>query len=459
MSAVPCFNPRFLKLIVSHSFLLALAMGTFSGALCCLLMKLDYETPDLNLLEKYNPEKTVFNVFIVFSSLVAAFRTSHALVRYVDAASLMHKQCSCWYDAISTLVTFTRTSDAPKQDVRRFNELAVRLGSLLSGLCLEGLEHKKANFERGHEFDVIGWDDLHPSLKKGVAEAECKVEYVFQALESLIIDSTKTKVMSIAPPLLSRVFQELGQGMTTYHEAKKFSNVPLPYAYWLITRMILVTEAIFVPFIMATFTKGYVSAAAFTFGGTFLLWFMNGVAETLDNPFKKEANTLEVSEVQDEFNRQMIQLLKNANEPTPLLSDDFFSVTAADLPSKPSRSSVKDVKKTDTNHLDELINKAAVEPEEIAREDSEEVRANSQPTEEHETIEVHDDPSFGAACCFAAGTSPTSPGSSRGDSGGAGGGGGGGGGGRSGIPAGSKKGGAGAGGAARGGSGGGRGGR
>merc|ERR1719203_1050772 len=104
----------------------------------------------------------------------------------------------------------------------------------------------------------------------------------------------------------------MGQGLTTFHEAKKFSHIPIPYAYRLITHAILVAEAIFVPFMLAANTRGYVSAFVFTFGGTCLLWFINGVAENLDNPYKMEASTLDTGEAHADFNVWIRQLISIA---------------------------------------------------------------------------------------------------------------------------------------------------
>lgn len=70
----------------------------------------------------------MFNVFLTFASLVAAFRTSNALGRYTDAAMYLHRLSAAWFDATSTLVAFCRVADAPAKDVERFKNVLVRLG-------------------------------------------------------------------------------------------------------------------------------------------------------------------------------------------------------------------------------------------------------------------------------------------------------------------------------------------
>jgi len=48
-----------------------------------------------------------------------------------------------------------------------------------------------------------------------------------------------------------------------------------------------------------------------------LLWFLSMVATALDNPFMKEARTLEAGKVQMELNRHLEQLLAQAHAPAP----------------------------------------------------------------------------------------------------------------------------------------------
>merc|ERR550525_1509774 len=109
----------------------------------------------------------------------------------------------------------------------------------------------------------------------------CKVEFAFQSVQQLIVDALNARALTIAPPILTRSFQELGAGLLIFHEAKKLSCVPLPYAYRLFTSIILACEAIYAPFVLAHSTKGIISAFFYTFIGTYLLWFLNAVADSL----------------------------------------------------------------------------------------------------------------------------------------------------------------------------------
>jgi len=83
-------------------------------------------------------------VFVTFTSLVIAFRTSEALTRYTDGAKLIHTLSASWFDAGSALLAFAKVSDAydqgRKDEVEAFKETLVRLISLLSALCFDTLQ-------------------------------------------------------------------------------------------------------------------------------------------------------------------------------------------------------------------------------------------------------------------------------------------------------------------------------
>lgn len=360
-----CCNSDFLTILQSRAFLRATCAGLCSGTLACVLRRLDDKH---DFLEEFNPDPIVFSVFITFASLVATFRTGHALVRFTEAAAMMHKLAACWFDAASTLVAFCRpTYDTKTDDVVHFQETLFRLISVLNALIFNDLQHSREvehpdindNF---HVFKVLGWEDLADEVQNGVANAKCKVEYTFQCVQQLVVDSMEKKVLAVPPPILTRSFQELGAGMLIYHEARKLSREPLPQAYRLLTLFILIAEAVWSPFMLAMFTNSGVGSFWSAAGGTFLLWFLNGVAESLDNPFKKESSTLNTAAVQMGLNEELKDLRRYARQPTPCLRPQWKDpqVTKAvstmpvkNVPSMHARTSSFSVRSS-RNHLEWL---------------------------------------------------------------------------------------------------------
>jgi len=329
-STKECFKGTF-ELLTSRVCLVPLIVGVLSGSLGAALHVVDKQHGG-NLLRRYVPDDVVFNVFVVFGGLVAGFRTAHALSRYTDAAAFLHKLNACWYDAASTLIAFCRNSKAPHADIKNFQHTLVRLMSIQSALCLDGLQQRDGNGV-GYRFEVVGAEELDDETQACISESQHKVECVFQMIQQVVVDAIDTKVLSIAPPILSRSFQEMGAGLLTYHEAKKLACVPLPKAYLFFTATILSCEALFVPWMIAIYTRGAFSTFFYTFSGVFLLWFLNFVANSLDNPFQKEARTLEASKVQHELNLHLLQMLSQAQQPAPYTEMSRSSLAA------PKRSS------------------------------------------------------------------------------------------------------------------------
>mmetsp|Transcript_90407 Transcript_90407/g.244235 ORF Transcript_90407/g.244235 Transcript_90407/m.244235 type:complete len:109 (+) Transcript_90407:86-412(+) len=77
--------------------------AALSGAFSAVVRYLDVDL-EMNFLEENLPDGVVFNVFVTFTSLVIAFRTSHALTRYTDGAKLIHTLSASWFDATSALL-------------------------------------------------------------------------------------------------------------------------------------------------------------------------------------------------------------------------------------------------------------------------------------------------------------------------------------------------------------------
>lgn len=121
--------PRLARLRVWHRRALP---GFLSAALHILNRRFDGQIAD-----RWAPDPQVFSVFLTFAFLVVAFRTTNAINRYADAARYLHSLGAKWFDTASTLIAFCRVSEAPAGKIEMFQQVLVRLVSLLNALCLE----------------------------------------------------------------------------------------------------------------------------------------------------------------------------------------------------------------------------------------------------------------------------------------------------------------------------------
>ena len=66
-------------------------------------------------------------------------------------------------------------------------------------------------------------------------------------MQGLFVTMIQTDVPCVSPPLLTRIFQDLGNGMAKYHQGLKFPDVPVPFPYVTMAEMALHVHAFMTP--------------------------------------------------------------------------------------------------------------------------------------------------------------------------------------------------------------------
>merc|ERR1712216_315298 len=125
------------------------------------------------------------------------------------------------------------------------------------------------------------------------------------------------QVLSTAPPILSRAFQELGMGMARFHEALKFKDAPFPVPYIVVADMLMMIHSMMTPFVMTRWADTILGAGFFSFVSSFSLWALHGIAEELDNPFSDSQTNLDTKRMTDSFNQQLLSFMDYAHVVTP----------------------------------------------------------------------------------------------------------------------------------------------
>merc|ERR1740121_1034475 len=111
-----------------------------------------------------------------------------------------------YFVTASNLIAFSRQSNADPRLVCQFQQILVRLLSILNAVSLAQLRGRNGKVMRPEVIDFCGID--RESIRTIWSE-ECKVELVMQWLQSFTVDSQAAGVVTIAPPILSRIFQNL----------------------------------------------------------------------------------------------------------------------------------------------------------------------------------------------------------------------------------------------------------
>eukprot|EP00927_Polykrikos_kofoidii_P002564 TRINITY_DN11022_c0_g2_i1.p1 TRINITY_DN11022_c0_g2~~TRINITY_DN11022_c0_g2_i1.p1 ORF type:complete len:626 (+),score=84.02 TRINITY_DN11022_c0_g2_i1:60-1937(+) len=252
-------------------------------------------------------DSTVYNGFAFVLGFVLVFRTSQSYARYWTAATSVHTMRAEWYDACASLVAFARASKKPSRIVAHFVHTSVRLFSLLHAMAIEELaDIKDEDFPL---LDIGGFkkDDL-AMLLEPTAQGR-KVELVFQWIKTHIVHAVDDGTLNIPPPILTRVFQELGIGLVKYHEALQVVIWPFPFAYAQMAYVLIFLHMLYTPLVVCSQSTMVWSAATFTLISVACMRSLDLIAAELEQPFGDDPNDLPTYEMHCEFVDDLIMLV------------------------------------------------------------------------------------------------------------------------------------------------------
>jgi predicted membrane chloride channel (bestrophin family) len=109
-------------------------------------------------------------------------------------------------------------------------------------------------------------------------------------------------------PIVSRVFQELSNGLLAYNAATKIKEVPVPFAYVQFNAMLFCLFVLFTPLAIAAFTGQVASSVLISMivvGGFAAMWL---VANELEDPFGDDANDLPMVGYHEHFVRALMRM-------------------------------------------------------------------------------------------------------------------------------------------------------
>jgi len=118
-----------------------------------------------------------------------------------------------------------------------------------------------------------------------------------------------SKDIDIAPPVQSRMYQELSNGMLGFNNSLKIADVPFPFPYAQLLTLALVAFSCFIPVYVSVFTQDYITSplvAFFIFQG---IWGVNEVAKELENPFGSDVNDISLND----FHERFVQALRETS--------------------------------------------------------------------------------------------------------------------------------------------------
>lgn len=269
-------------------------------------------------------ETQAWSGFSFFVGFLVVFRTSQAYSRFWDGSSATHRMRAEWFDACSSLIAFCKHAKAENSAISKFQNTLVRLFSMLHACALAELEVLNADFEDANDalsykFDLIDPEGFDEESLELIMRSDSKVELIFSWIQFHIVENIGTGVLSIPPPILSRSFQEIANGMVAFHEAIKIAYIPFPFPYAQTCDCLLILHWLVIPFVVSQWVTSPIWAGVFTFMQVFILWSLNFIAVEIENPFGMDDNDLDGHHMQGEMNRHLILLLSKSSARVPRL--------------------------------------------------------------------------------------------------------------------------------------------
>jgi len=118
--------------------------------------------------------------------------------------------------------------------------------------------------------------------------------------------------MSAPPPIVSRIFQELSNGLLAYNNATKMKEIPVPFAYVQLNAISLnLFNLILAPIAIATYTSELwlsllmTTVTAMSFYSAFI------IANEMEDPFGSDENDVPMLEYHEEFCALLVAIMTN----------------------------------------------------------------------------------------------------------------------------------------------------
>lgn len=263
-------------------------------------------------------ETSAWTVFTSILGFLIVFRAQLAYQRYWEGLSLAERACGAWLNSFSSVIAFCSNAPEKRSAVLRFQLILSRMMSLL--LCISMCEVSELDHTHFMHLDLNSVDLDPQSLAHldAIDDPTAKQKVVLQWIQRLIVDHSRNGVLDIAPPILTRAFQELTIGHTHFIDANKVTAVPFPFAFaqmvWL---MLVFFSLVVVPGICA-FCLSADKAAFYTFIILFPYWSIHFIAVEIEMPFGGDPNDLPLEEINSRFNETLVVLLHPGAQKTPM---------------------------------------------------------------------------------------------------------------------------------------------
>mmetsp|Transcript_33214 Transcript_33214/g.51686 ORF Transcript_33214/g.51686 Transcript_33214/m.51686 type:complete len:624 (-) Transcript_33214:212-2083(-) len=296
--------------VFPRAFAMALPNAIFCYFLSDYLYHGDFPDPS----DTVDRAKYAIEMLAVFSTVmffVLFFRSNVAYSRWWEGGTLLQKTRGEWFNSYSSLIAFSSTDPKMASKVEEFHHLLARLMSLL--FCA-ALQQCSPNKDRA--FEVMSCAGIEKESLTFLAQSSDKVEVILQWIQRSTIINMQNGILPIAPPVMSRAFQEISRGIVNLQNARKIADFPFPFPYAQMSMVMLGIHYVSTPIFASMMTQRTL-APLVCFLVVFFLWCVNFIALQLEYPFGERDNDLPMVQFQRDWNKSIATLLHQRAQKPP----------------------------------------------------------------------------------------------------------------------------------------------
>ncbi|CAK9071297.1 unnamed protein product [Durusdinium trenchii] len=267
---------------------------------------------------------SVWSSYSFVLSFLVVFRNNQAYSRFWEGATLMNEMRGEWLNVCTSLIAFCSPEEEKAEEVVIFQELLVRLMSLLHCSALQAvckLADKRLELIDVYGIDVKSLRQLRDSVNR------CDVLCLW--LSRLILDNHLKKVLIAPAPILSRSFQDLGRGRVRVSDLAKIRDIPFPFPYAQLIVTMLAVHSVITATITSQYIHPWYCAGLVTFIAISGFWALFFISAEIDHPFGDDPNDLPLGKMQQDWNKRLMELLQPDRQVPPTFTPHGHGKKAA----------------------------------------------------------------------------------------------------------------------------------
>lgn len=116
-------------------------------------------------------------------------------------------------------------------------------------------------------------------------------------LYQLIFERVREGGLAVPPPVLTRIFAILSDGMLGYEQCRKIMDTPFPFAWAQLVVFLVTSFALLAPFVIVAWIEKAWFAVVVDFFSVLCYWSLAEVARDLEDPFVYDPNDLPLARI------------------------------------------------------------------------------------------------------------------------------------------------------------------